>query len=114
LRNNPTVQEKFYEVVKAKDGLFVIPGVGVKLPNGKTIGKEIKIDENVNVSPMLNDGGFLTFENQKLGAQLKFKIGDWNKPVKIQNKKMENISNLLKEFNEAMPFTENEKKDLNI
>ena len=107
LKNNPTLQEKLYEIVKTKDGIFVIPGNGVKLPNGLTVGKDFKIMYQSDISKMLKMGGKLNYNGKPLATKLEFKIGDWGNQ-KEKQKRTREISSIDEEFNEAMPFTQNE------
>ena len=111
IANNPTMQEKFYEVVLAKKGLFVVPGVGVRLPNGKELGSDIKITTNTDISELTKDGGDLCYKGTKLAIPLEFVIGDWEKPREEKLKRMNELGDMLKRFNEAMPFAENKEKD---
>ncbi len=70
LNDNPTIQEKDYMIVKTKKGYFVTPGEGVRLGNGKVIGKEIILDENADIPAMMQDEKALMFEGQALAAPL--------------------------------------------
>jgi hypothetical protein len=106
--DNPTIRGKVYEIVKTKQGYFVIPGYGVELPNDLTVGKDFDIDLEADIEEMLQSGGPLNYKDFVLGAKLEFEIGDWGKKVSV-NEKIETINSVLEEFNEAMPFTQNEK-----
>jgi len=44
LHIDPTFQEKHYEIVMARDGLYVLPGQGVTLPNGLVLGKDFLVN----------------------------------------------------------------------
>lgn len=103
LSQNPTIQQKFYEIVCGKDGYVLIPGHGVVLPNGLVIGKDIVITPQTLVNPMLAQGGRLNYKGQMLGMFLKFKIGDWDTP-RPNKETIEHINEVLQEFNEAMPY----------
>lgn len=70
LDDNPTYQEKEYLVVKTKYGYFVTPGEGVKLPNGKVIGKDIILDENADIGAMAADDHQLRFDDKPLAVKL--------------------------------------------
>jgi len=69
-KDNPTIQGKFYQIVKTLKGYFIVPGDGVKLPNGKVIGKDIKIDESADLPAMLKDEQQLMYRGKSLGVQL--------------------------------------------
>lgn len=68
-KDNPTVQEKLYQIVQTKDGYFIVPGDGVKLSSGKTIGKDIILDKSANI-PALLESGALRKGSRPLAAQL--------------------------------------------
>ena len=110
LRVNPTVQGKFYELVRAKDGLFIVPGNGVHLPNGFIVGKDFSITPETYVRPLF-DKGALHDKGIKLGKQIEFKVGDWD-PWLLKEKKIKEVDRLMKEFHEAVPFTKNSNKSL--
>ena len=107
LHNNPIIQQKFYEVVRAQDGFFVVPGEGVELPTGLVMGKDLVIKRQTQVEPMLKPNGKLFFKGIELAKKIQFKIGDWDPVIQINQDTIEDINSILKEFNEAMPFTEN-------
>ncbi|HEX2977746.1 MAG TPA: hypothetical protein VHO47_01360 [Candidatus Babeliales bacterium] len=68
LKENPTVQEQNYQVVRTKKGFFIVPGNGVKLSNGKVIGKDIVLDENADIPAMMADEKMLNFKGKALAA----------------------------------------------
>lgn len=104
MRRNPTLQGKFYEVIRAKDGFFIAPGLGVKLPNGQIVGKDFIITPKTSMTELLADDGPLSYKGQKLARKIEFKIGDWDS-VFTQTTTVDKINTALKEFNDAMPFT---------
>ncbi|MFA6527599.1 MAG: hypothetical protein WCT20_04200 [Candidatus Babeliales bacterium] len=107
LQTNPTYQSKPYSVVKGLDGFFIVPGNGVTLPNGKTIGKDIIINEKTAVSPMLMTNGALTFKGSQLGFKITFKIGTIERePIKPET--IAKVNNFLNEFNAALPYAYNQ------
>ncbi len=106
LERNPTLQGRFYEIVLSKEGYFVVPGYGAKLPDGSVMGKDVVITSKTSVLPMLKAGGKLTYKKKKLGLQLPFKVGDWDSP-RIGSETIRTINEMLEEFNEALPFTYN-------
>lgn len=55
LKDNPTLQEKEYMVIRTKQGYFITPGNGVKLPNRKRIGKNIMLTEHADMQAMVQD-----------------------------------------------------------
>lgn len=107
LQRTPTYQTKPYQLIKARDGLFVIPGNGVQLPNGLTVGKDIIINETTNVIPLLQPKGKLNFKASQLGLKITFKIGDWDKKT-IKPETITKINDFLTEFNAAMPYAYND------
>lgn len=68
LDDNPTVQEKLYEIVKTKDGYFIVPGQGVKLSNGKVIGTDIVFTPDTAMEPLLKDPQALLYKENVLAA----------------------------------------------
>lgn len=70
LNENPRVQGKEYQIVKTKKGLFITPGQGVQLPNGKTIGKDILLDENADIQSMMNNDKSLRYDSKILAMPL--------------------------------------------
>ncbi|MBD3273431.1 hypothetical protein GF385_03730 [Candidatus Dependentiae bacterium] len=107
VKDNPTMQGKLYEIIKNKEGVYVVPGVGVKLPNGFKVGKDFELSFDSSVDEMLKDGGFLNYKGLYLAAKLKFEIGDWGRE-ELRKKRLESFNDALEEFNQAMPFTQNE------
>ncbi|MFC1845768.1 hypothetical protein ACFLX2_01420 [Candidatus Dependentiae bacterium] len=70
MKDNPTIQEKEYQIVRTKKGYFITPGDGVRLANGKIVGKDIVLDENANIPAMAVDQNALMFETKPLAAVL--------------------------------------------
>ncbi len=107
MKQNPSVQGKLYEVVGTKEGYFVIPGYGVKLPNGLVMGKDIAIRYDTQLADMLKPGGMLSYDGKPLGLQLRFKIGDWD-TGKVDENTIDRINAVLQEFNEALPYAQHQ------
>lgn len=108
LIQNPAIQQKFYEIVLAHDGYFIVPGQGVELPNGLVMGKDIVITKDTAVTPMLLPDGSLHFKGQACAAKLDFKVGDWDSGVsKIPAKpNINELDSTLKEFNDALSYAQ--------
>ena len=68
LQENPTIQGKKYMIVKTKKGYFIVPGDGVKLANGKTMGHDIVIHNDTNIEALTHDPHGLSYEGQALAA----------------------------------------------
>jgi hypothetical protein len=68
--NNFTVQGKLYCVVKTHKGYYIVPGDGVRLANGKTLGKEIKIDYHADIEALARDPKALWFKGKGLAIKL--------------------------------------------
>lgn len=107
LLDNPRFEGKLYQIIKTKQGAFVIPGDGVKLPNGQVVNKSFRINYDSDVSKMLDQGGQLNYQGTSLGKKLEFKIGDLGK-TEVKKSEIEQINKALEEFNEAMPFACNQ------
>ncbi len=70
LKDNPTIQEKEYMIVHTRRGHFITPGDGVRLGNGKLIGKDIVLDYNANIPVLMQDENALMFQGKSLAAPL--------------------------------------------
>jgi len=70
LKDNPTIQNKEYQIVRTKKGYFITPGDGVTLSNGKVVGKDIVLDENADIQKMMADEKALNFKGKALAAPL--------------------------------------------
>lgn len=110
LNVNPSIQEKHYEIIKAGDGIFVLPGTGVKLPNGKVVGKDFQITRVTSVTLLLEKGEALRYGDKRFASKLTFQIGDWE-PWHFQEKTIKSLDRMLQEFNEAMPYTSLDQAD---
>lgn len=69
LFDNPTIQEKYYRIIKTFDGFYIVPGQGVQIKD-KIIGKDIILDENSNIQELI-DNETLTYKGEALAAKLK-------------------------------------------
>jgi len=108
VKRNPTVRGKLYEIVKGKEGYFVLPGHGVRLPNKLIMGKDIIITPKTRVNDMLVPGGVLFYEGKASGTQLMFEIGDWDTP-RPSKETIHKVSEGIEEINKALPYTYNDK-----
>ncbi len=70
VQDNPTIQSKEFMVVRTKQGYFITPGKGVRLPNGKVIGKDIVFDENADIKSMMDDKNALSFKGESFAQKL--------------------------------------------
>jgi len=98
LKDNPTLQGKFYEMVHGRDGYFILPGDKVVLPNKKVMGVDVVVGKHVDINPMFQKDGALYYRDTALGVKVSFKVGDW------PTSKTE-IGSTFKEIKEAIPFT---------
>lgn len=71
LHDNPTYQEKYYEIIKTKKGHYIVPGYGIELSSGKVIGKDIMYDENADMEKLIQSDGALNYRGTPLGAHFK-------------------------------------------
>ncbi len=67
---NPTVQSKEFMVVRTNQGYFITPGNGVRLPNGKVIGKDILLTKNADIEVLMKDRNALFFKERSLAQKL--------------------------------------------
>lgn len=73
IKDNPSLQGVEYQVVQAHEGLFIVPGEGVSLPNGKIVGKDVIFDENSHIIDMLRNDDSLYYEQYKFAELITFK-----------------------------------------
>jgi hypothetical protein len=73
LQQNPEVENIQYNIIKTKRGHFIVPGDGVKLPNGKIIGKDIIFTENSDIDHMGHDEKILLYNGKPLVEPLTIK-----------------------------------------
>lgn len=67
----PKIQNRLYQIVKTKRGYYIVPADGVKLQNGKTLGKDIILNSNTEMDKLLLDPKGLLGKNGKpLAARL--------------------------------------------
>lgn len=66
----PRIEEEDYIIVRTKKGYFITPGDGVKLPNGKIIGKDIILDEDADIELMMHDDQMLSYKGKALAAKI--------------------------------------------
>ena len=67
---NPSMQGKEYLLIRTKKGYFVTPGEGVKLPNGKVVGTDIKLDENADIEAMMKDEKQLVYKGEGFSGSI--------------------------------------------
>ncbi len=107
---NPRIQQKHYELVNIDEGLFIVPGNGVQLPNGYVMGKDVVISRTTPIKKLIAQDGLLNYKGQALAYHLVFKIGDWDSS-RTTPEELDRVNSLFKEFNEAMSFTMSEYHD---
>jgi hypothetical protein len=76
--DNPTIQSKEFMVVKTDSGLFITPGNGVRLPNGKVVGKDIVLSKDADIAAMMQDSNALHFKDKALAQKLTLSSGTLN------------------------------------
>lgn len=70
MQGNPTMQKIAYQVVTTTKGYFITPGDGVKLPNGKVVGKDIILDKKSDIAALARDKNALLFKDSPLAVPL--------------------------------------------
>jgi hypothetical protein len=70
LKDNPTMYHIVYQVVSTKKGYYITPGDGVKLPNGKVVGKDIVLDQKAHIDTMMFNPQELMYKDRPLAARL--------------------------------------------
>jgi hypothetical protein len=71
LKTNLTFQEKYYQIVKTKNGYFIVPGNGVKLLNGKTIGKDIILTKDTSIADLIKNKALVDPSGRPLALPIK-------------------------------------------
>jgi hypothetical protein len=82
--DNPEMQGQMYQVVRTKQGYFITPGEGVKLPNGKVIGKDIMFSEDADIFAMMGNQEELLYKDKSLAAPLTLSKGKVLMPVQME------------------------------
>jgi len=72
VKDNPSIQGHVYEIVKTKQGYYIVPGTGVKLSSGKIMGKDIIITPTTDIEALITKGP-LRHEDKALAAPLPMK-----------------------------------------
>jgi hypothetical protein len=70
LKDNSAIQGIEYQIVRTDAGYFIVPGDGVTLPDGKTMGKDLQLDEKTDISALIGESGPLSFKGTPLAAKL--------------------------------------------
>ncbi len=70
LQRTPTVNEQQYLILKNKNGYYLVPGDGVVLANGKTIGKDLMLDETSDIDALLQNSAALKSSQGLLAAKI--------------------------------------------
>lgn len=71
LQDNPMAQGIEYQIVGTVKGYFITPGDGVKLPNGKIVGTDIKLNNHADIESMMQKGGDLFYDNTSLAVPVR-------------------------------------------
>jgi hypothetical protein len=80
INDNLTFQSKEYQVIRTKQGYFIVPGDGVRLPNNKRVGKDIVLDENADIFALMKDTNGLQYKGSPLA--IKIAVGAKKESVK--------------------------------
>ncbi|MBY0109926.1 MAG: hypothetical protein K2X90_02330 [Candidatus Babeliaceae bacterium] len=70
VQDNPTIQSKKYEIVRTKNGYYIVPGTGVQLSNGKMMGKDIIISPDTALEKLTVELDGLTYQGKRLFAPI--------------------------------------------
>lgn len=80
LKDNPSIQGHVYEIVKTKQGYYIVPGMGVQLTNGKVMGKDIVITPDTDMHALI-EKGTLRHDGKALAIPLPMKGSIAIKPI---------------------------------
>lgn len=121
--STPRIQGKPYELLQTKDGLFVLPGEGVRLPNGYRMGKHVKVSSQSNITAMMTSGGKLFSYGCPLVGRVEssevFITPASEKPQnkaqeKVAPKDYKKINDTLREIADALPFAAANPQGLDV
>lgn len=69
LNDNPTIQEKYYQIIRSHNNYYIVPGSGVKLASNKIIGEDIILNSDADIESLLKSG-VLQYNGKPLVARL--------------------------------------------
>ena len=102
LKTNPTFQGVFFELIKTDEGLFILPGDGVRLPNGVIMGESFVVRQKTSILSALKTGGALRFGDAFLATHLTFTIGDWDGRF-FSSDDLQKVQKAIKSIEENVP-----------
>lgn len=70
LKESLTIEGKEYQIISTKRGYYIVPGDGVKLANGKVIGKTLIVNENSDIDALMRDPKELNSNGRPLAARI--------------------------------------------
>lgn len=109
MKDCPEFQLKAYELIRARDGFFIIPGFDTKLPNGFIVGRDFDISEQTFMLPLLKEGGPLFYKGFVFGERIIFSCGACGASSVVSDETIKKIDDMLKEFNNSIPLSKNEE-----
>lgn len=66
---------KEYEILHTKNGYYIVPGLGVRLSNEKTIGQDILLNPDTDIEALIKDPQGLSSQNKPLAARIEVSPG---------------------------------------
>jgi len=97
----PVLDNTPYQLLKTEKGLFLVPGNGVRLPNGNVIGIDIVWHYTTEVAALAQQGGALWYDGIPLARHIPY--GHYIKP-RNPEEKIRRLNASLKEFASALSF----------
>lgn len=70
VQDNPAIQGKKYEIVRVKEGYYLMPGTGVRLSNDKVMGTDIIVTPTIAIDSLLTEESGLLHEGTALCVQI--------------------------------------------
>jgi hypothetical protein len=67
---NFTIQGRYYYILKSTKGYYIVPGDGVRLSNGKVIGRDIMLTPSIDIENLLKYEPGLSYRGIPLIAKL--------------------------------------------
>lgn len=72
----PAIDQNDFQVVRTHKGYFIAPAEGIKLPNGLIVGEDIILNDDADITIMVQDGGPLNYQGKALAVPLATDIQD--------------------------------------
>lgn len=104
LEHVPTLQSKPYQLLKTNKSLFIVPGEGVTLPSGLTIGTDVEWHADTDVASLAAAGGPLFYKSGPVALEVLYGERAREESTGLLPHAARQLSAWMAEFNQAMSF----------